>query len=101
MWKDKWNVDILTNIHSVPAEGNFGDQHGEAVELVIVEDSGRQKSHCTMCTNLTAWYILTAIADSHVTGKMSYFSTFWTLPFITVLSFFLFVVQHYYMDWSG
>lgn len=41
MWKDKWNTDILTNIHSVPAEGNFGDQHGEAVELVIVEDSGR------------------------------------------------------------
>jgi hypothetical protein len=41
MWKEKLNVDILTNIRSVSAEGNFGGQHCEAVELVIVEGSGR------------------------------------------------------------
>jgi len=30
-WKDKWNVNILTNMHSSPLECNFCDQHGKAV----------------------------------------------------------------------
>jgi len=26
-WNDKWNVHILTNMHSPPLKGNFFDKH--------------------------------------------------------------------------
>jgi hypothetical protein len=40
-WKDKWNVNILTNIHSSPLECNFCDQHGRAMKPAIIQDINR------------------------------------------------------------
>jgi len=48
-WKDKRNVNILTNMHSSPLEYNFCDQH----EKAIIQDYNRHmryvdKSDCMM-----------------------------------------------------
>jgi hypothetical protein len=29
VWKDRRNVNILTNMHSATLEGNFCDEHGQ------------------------------------------------------------------------
>jgi hypothetical protein len=34
IWKDKGNVNMLTNIHP-PAEGNFCDEHGNTLKPAI------------------------------------------------------------------
>jgi len=41
MRTDKQNINILTNMHSAPAEGNFCDKHGNVPELTIVEYCNR------------------------------------------------------------
>ena len=33
VWKDKRDVGMLTNIHDPPSEGNFRDEHGNAITL--------------------------------------------------------------------
>jgi hypothetical protein len=38
IWKDKRDVYMLTNMHYPPAEGNFCDQHGNAIKPAIVAD---------------------------------------------------------------
>jgi hypothetical protein len=38
VWKDKQNVNILTNTHFPPLEGNFCDEQGKAVKLPIIQD---------------------------------------------------------------
>jgi hypothetical protein len=38
VWREKRNVNILTNMHSPPARGNFCDQHGKALKLTIAQD---------------------------------------------------------------
>jgi hypothetical protein len=45
MWTDKQNVNILTNMHFPPAEGNFCDKHGDVPELAIVEECNRYKGY--------------------------------------------------------
>ena len=42
LWRYKWDVRILTNIHDPPAEGNFCDNNGKAIKLQIVADYNRQ-----------------------------------------------------------
>jgi hypothetical protein len=37
-WKDKRDVYILTSMHHPPTNGNFYDEHGNALKLVIVQD---------------------------------------------------------------
>jgi hypothetical protein len=37
VWKDKREVYILTNMHQPPTEGNFCDEHGNALKPAIVE----------------------------------------------------------------
>jgi len=32
VWKDKRDVCLLTNIHDPPREGNYGDEHGNAIK---------------------------------------------------------------------
>jgi hypothetical protein len=36
LWRDKCDVRILTNIHDVPAEGNFCDTNRKAIKPQIV-----------------------------------------------------------------
>jgi hypothetical protein len=38
VWKDKRDVSILTNIHDPPREGNFRDEHGNAINPAIVAE---------------------------------------------------------------
>ncbi|PNF35737.1 hypothetical protein B7P43_G16133 [Cryptotermes secundus] len=38
VWKDKRDVYMLTNMHCPPAEGNFFDEHGNAMKPAIVVD---------------------------------------------------------------
>jgi hypothetical protein len=37
VWKDKRNVNLLTNMHPTPAEVNFCNGHGNAVKPKIVQ----------------------------------------------------------------
>jgi hypothetical protein len=39
VWKDKQNVNILMNTHSAPLDGNFCDEHENAVKPTVVHDS--------------------------------------------------------------
>jgi len=41
VWKDKQNVNILTNLHSPPLEDNFCDEHGKAMKPAIIQDYNR------------------------------------------------------------
>ena len=42
VWKDKQNVNVLTNMRSPPMKGNFCDEHGKAVKLAIIQDCNRR-----------------------------------------------------------
>jgi hypothetical protein len=35
VWKDKQNVNMLTNIHHTPAESTFCDEHGNTIKPEI------------------------------------------------------------------
>jgi hypothetical protein len=39
VWKDKWEVYLLPDVHSQLAEDNFSNEHGNALKLTTVEDS--------------------------------------------------------------
>jgi hypothetical protein len=43
VWRDKRDIHMLTNIHNPPAEGNFGDEEGNAIKRLIVEDYNRHR----------------------------------------------------------
>jgi len=38
LWRDKRDICMLTKIHSAPAEGNFCNEGGKAIQLQIVMD---------------------------------------------------------------
>jgi len=38
VWKEKWNINVLTNTHSPLLEGNFCDGHRKAVKPAITQD---------------------------------------------------------------
>jgi hypothetical protein len=38
VWKDKLNVNMLTNMNRPPAEGNFSDERGNVLKSVIVQE---------------------------------------------------------------
>jgi hypothetical protein len=40
-WKDKRHVNILMNMHHRAAEGNFRDEHGNALKSMIIQDYNR------------------------------------------------------------
>jgi hypothetical protein len=37
VWKDRQNVNVLTNMLPLPVENNFCDEYGKALKLAIVE----------------------------------------------------------------
>jgi len=45
VWKDKRDVCLLTNIHNPPREGNYRDEHGNAIKPAIVADYNRHMGH--------------------------------------------------------
>ena len=44
-WKDKRGVCLLTNIHPPPTEGNYLDEHGNAIKPAIVADYNIHMGH--------------------------------------------------------
>jgi len=44
-WKDKREVCLLTNIHDPPREGNYRNEHGNAIKPAIVADYNRHMGH--------------------------------------------------------
>jgi hypothetical protein len=89
VWREKRNVNILTNMHSPPAWGNFCDQHGKALKLTIAQDFVTD----TWGTwrNLTAWWTI-PLADRPGIRQRSYFSILRTLMFSTL--FFIIFASH-------
>jgi len=45
VWRDKRDVGMLTNIHDPPSEGNFWDEHGNAIKPTIVADYNRHMGY--------------------------------------------------------
>ena len=45
VWKDKRDVCLLTNIHDPPREGNYRDEHGNAIKPANVADYNRHMGH--------------------------------------------------------
>ena len=56
MRKEKQNVDILTNMHSPPSEGNFCDEQGKAVKPAIVQDYNRHMGYLNKSDHMTNSY---------------------------------------------
>ena len=55
-WKDKWNVNILTNMHSSSLECNFCDQHGKGMKLAIIQDYNRHMKYVDKSDHMTNSY---------------------------------------------
>ena len=52
VWKDKRDVCLLTNIHYPPREGNYRDEHGNAIKLALLHvfSEGHDANHAIqMC----------------------------------------------------
>jgi len=45
VWRDKRDVCLLTNIHTPPTEGNYRDEHGNAIKPAIVANYNRHMGH--------------------------------------------------------
>jgi len=56
VWKDKRDVCLLTNIHDPPREGNYRDEHRNAIKLAIVADN-RHMGHVDNSERLANSYM--------------------------------------------
>jgi len=52
LWRDKRDICMLTNIHGVPAEGNFSSEEGKAMELQIVMDYNHHMGYVDKCDRM-------------------------------------------------
>jgi hypothetical protein len=48
VWKDKWEVYMLTNTYNPLAESNFSDEHGSALNLSVVHGHGLRNFSSTL-----------------------------------------------------
>ena len=64
VWKDKRDMCLLTNIHDSPREGNYRDEHRNAIKLAIVADYNRHMGHVDNADRMTNSY-----TASHRTWK--------------------------------
>jgi len=56
-WKDKREMCLLTNIHDPPREGNYRDEHVNAIKRAIVADYNRHMGHIDNSDRLANSYI--------------------------------------------
>jgi len=56
VWKDKREMCLLTNIHDPSREGNYRDEHGNAIMPAIVADYNRHVRHIDNSDRLTNSY---------------------------------------------
>ena len=64
VWKDKRDVCLLTNIHDPPKEGNYCDEHGNAIKPAIVADYNLHMGHLDNADRMADSY-----TASHPTWK--------------------------------
>jgi len=64
--KDKRDMCLLTNIHDPPREGNYCDEHGNAIKTTIVADYNRHMGNVDNLDRLANSY-----TASHQTWKWS------------------------------
>jgi hypothetical protein len=87
VWIGKWNVNILTNMHCLTAEGNFTDDNGHAVEPATVQVCNRCMWYMDKSDGITN----SPLADWPGNGLRSYSSNFLDLTilksFVTLASF--------------
>ena len=57
VWKDKRDMCLLTNIHDPPREGNYCDEHGNAIKPAIVADYNRHMGHVDNSDRLANSYM--------------------------------------------
>jgi hypothetical protein len=56
VWKDKRDVYMLTNIHGPPAEGNFCDEHRNAIKPAIIADYNMHMGYVDKADRMTNSY---------------------------------------------
>jgi len=54
VWRD---VDMFTNIHDPPIEGNFRDEHGNAIKPAIVADYNRHMGYVDKADRMASSYM--------------------------------------------
>jgi len=84
VWKDKRDVCLLTNIHDPPREGNYRDEHGNAIKLAIVADYNRHMGHVDNADRMANSY-----TASHRTWKWTKKNLFHLLDLAIVNSYIL------------
>ena len=89
VWKDKRDVCLLTNLHNPPREGNYRDEHRNAIKRQLWQIITFTWGTLTM---RIVWPIATQPAAEHGSGQKSSFSTCLTWPLSTVTSFYPHVV---------
>jgi hypothetical protein len=53
VWKDNRNVNLLTNMHHSPAEGNFCDECGNPLKRAIIQDCNKHKGYVDKSNYMT------------------------------------------------
>ena len=80
------------SMHSPPLEGNFCDEHGNAMKPAIIQDYNRHTEYVDKSDLMTNSYSICR----RTWKQQSYSSILRTLPFSTALSFLPPVVQNYH-----
>jgi hypothetical protein len=56
VWTGKRDVCLLTNIHDPPTEGNYHDEHGNAIKPAIVANYNRHMGHVDIAYKMANSY---------------------------------------------
>jgi hypothetical protein len=99
LWKDIHNVNILTNMHPPPAEGNFCNEHAER-GLWNWQQYDTVTNIWGMLTRVTTWQTVTPLADGHGNGWKNSCFTFCTWHFWTPLLSSFLLVQNWHTEIS-
>jgi len=76
IWKDKWDMHILTNTHRQPVGGTFCDKQGKSQKPVIVKDY--KIGMWAMLTKEVEWLIAIQSIGEHGSWWKNYPFTSWT-----------------------
>jgi hypothetical protein len=64
VWEDNRNVNMLTNMHRPISEGNFCNEHRNALKPVIVQDCNRHMRYVEESDRMTNTYCIVDGRDS-------------------------------------
>jgi hypothetical protein len=75
IWKDKRDVNMLTNMHHPPAEGNFCDEHRNTLKLAIIHAYNRHMGYKNQIDHMMNTY---SIRRQTWKWTKKTFFTYWT-----------------------